>query len=202
MDLLRRKRQKPTRGFLDDQFLLAMPGMKDDRFARSVIYICAHSEEGAMGLIINQAQQMLFPDLLVQLGILEEQETIRLPAAARDMVIRNGGPVDRSRGFVLHSDDYLVESSLPVSEDICLTATVDILRAISTGRGPRQALMALGYSGWGAGQLEREMLDNAWLSLPLDERIVFETPFEDRWQAAWRRLGVDLARLSHQAGHA
>ena len=126
------------RGFLDDQFLIAMPGMKDDRFARSVIYICAHSEEGAMGLIINQPAADAFPDLLVQLGIMDEQEAIRLPAPARDFVVRNGGPVDRSRGFVLHSDDYRVESSLPVSEDICLTATVDILRAISYGRGPQQ----------------------------------------------------------------
>ena len=115
-----------------------MPGMKDDRFARSVIYICAHSEEGAMGLIINQPQPLRFPDLLVQLGIMDEQEAIRLPAPTRDFVVRNGGPVDRSRGFVLHSDDYMVESSLPVSEDICLTATIDILRAISTGTRPAQ----------------------------------------------------------------
>ena len=108
MDLLRQKGSAP-RGFLDDQFLIAMPGMKDDRFARAVIYVCAHSEEGAMGLIINQTQSLRFPDLLVQLGILNEQEAIRLPAPARDLVVRNGGPVDRSRGFVLHSDDYMVE---------------------------------------------------------------------------------------------
>ncbi|MGO4842281.1 YqgE/AlgH family protein, partial [Rhizobiaceae sp. 2RAB30] len=104
MDLLRRKRAVSQRGFLDDQFLIAMPGMKDDRFARSVIYVCAHSEEGAMGLIINQVQQMRFPDLLVQLGIMDEQEAIRLPSKTKDFMIRNGGPVDRSRGFVLHSD--------------------------------------------------------------------------------------------------
>ncbi len=116
MDLLRRKTSAGARGFLDDHFLIAMPGMKDDRFARSVIYVCAHSEEGAMGLIINQAQQMRFPDLIVQLGIMKEHEVIRLPATARDFVVRNGGPVDRSRGFVLHSDDYRVESSLPAAE--------------------------------------------------------------------------------------
>ena len=108
MDLLRQKKAGP-RGFLDDQFLIAMPGMKDDRFARSVIYICAHSDEGAMGLIINQTQPLRFPDLLVQLGILNEQEAIRLAPPTRDFVVRNGGPVDRSRGFVLHSDDYMVE---------------------------------------------------------------------------------------------
>lgn len=109
MDILRQKRSAVGRGFLDDQFLIAMPGMKDERFARAVIYVCAHSEEGAMGLIINQSQQLLFPDLLVQLGILDEQEAIRLPSPARDFMVRNGGPVDRSRGFVLHSDDYKVE---------------------------------------------------------------------------------------------
>src|SRR3954452_20196583 len=117
MDLLRQKRNA-KRGFLDDHFLIAMPGMKDDRFARAVIYVCAHSEEGAMGIMINQAQQMRFPDLLVQLGILNEQEAIRLPTKTRAFVIRNGGPVDRSRGFVLHSDDFTVESSMPVSEEI------------------------------------------------------------------------------------
>ena len=150
MDILGSKTSARA-GFLDDQFLIAMPGMKDERFARSVIYICAHSEEGAMGLIINQVQEMLFPDLLVQLGVLDEKQAIRLPPQARDLVIRHGGPVDRSRGFVLHSDDYMVESSMPVSDEICLTATVDILRAISSGSGPRRALMALGSSGWGAG---------------------------------------------------
>jgi len=205
MDLLRQKKvsaQSTRRGYLDDQFLIAMPGMKDDRFARSVIYVCAHSEEGAMGLIINQAQQMLFPDLLVQLGILEEQEAIRLPPSARDMVIRNGGPVDRSRGFVLHSDDYLVESSLPVSEDICLTATVDILRAISTGRGPRQALMALGYSGWGAGQLESEIAANGWLTCPATEELLFDADIDRKYDRIMSMIGIDLTRLIHTAGHA
>ncbi len=120
---------------LQNHFLVAMPGMRDERFARSVIYMCAHSDEGAMGIIINQVQELQFPDLMVQLGILDEKQAIRLPSPARDIIIRNGGPVDRSRGFVLHSDDYMVESKMPVSDDICLTATVDILRAISSGRG-------------------------------------------------------------------
>ena len=180
MDLLRQKRNA-KRGFLDDHFLIAMPGMKDDRFARTVIYICAHSEEGAMGLIINQAQQMRFPDLLVQLGILNEQEAIRLPVKTRDFVIRNGGPVDRSRGFVLHSDDFTVESSMPVSEDICLTATVDILRAISAGRGPSKALMALGYAGWGAGQLESEIAANGWLTCPANPDMLFDADIERKY---------------------
>lgn len=202
MDLLRRKTSAGARGFLDDHFLIAMPGMKDDRFARSVIYVCAHSTEGAMGLIINQAQKMRFPDLIVQLGIMKEHETIRLPAAARDFVVRNGGPVDRSRGFVLHSDDYRVESSLPVSEEVCLTATVDILRAISAGRGPRQALMALGYSGWGAGQLESEIAENGWLTCPADLDLLFDTDIDRKYDRILASIGVDLARLSPAAGHA
>lgn len=202
MELLRQKKTSARRGFLDDQFLIAMPGMKDDRFARTVIYVCAHSEEGAMGLIINQAQPMLFPDLLVQLGILEEQEAIRLPAATRDFVIRHGGPVDRSRGFVLHSDDYLVESSLPVSSEICLTATVDILRAISAGRGPSKALMALGYSGWGAGQLESEIAANGWLTCPASPDLLFDGDLERTYDRVLRMIGIDLAHLSAAAGHA
>lgn len=201
MDLLRQKKHA-VRGFLDDQFIIAMPGMKDDRFARAVIYVCAHSEEGAMGLIINQAQQMLFPDLLVQLGILDEQEAIRLPPPARDFVIRNGGPVDRSRGFVLHTGDYKVDSSLPVSDDICLTATVDILRAISLGRGPRNALMALGYSGWGAGQLEREIADNGWLTCPAIPEFLFDSDMDRKYDRILASIGVDLAHLSVTAGHA
>lgn len=202
MDLLRHKNAAGKSGFLDDQFLVAMPGMKDERFSRSVIYICAHSDEGAMGLIINQTQQMLFPDLLVQLGIMNEQEAIRLPQQTRDFIVRNGGPVDRSRGFVLHTGDYRVESSLPVSEDICLTATVDILRAISAGRGPRQALMTLGYSGWGAGQLEGEIAENGWLTCPATPELLFDPDIEGKYDRALASIGIDLARFSQAAGHA
>jgi len=201
MDLLRHKKRS-SGGFLDDQFLIAMPGMKDDRFTRSVIYICAHSPEGAMGLIINQPQPMRFPDLLVQLGIVNEQEAIRLPATARDFPIRNGGPVDRSRGFVLHSDDYTVESSMPISEEVCLTATIDILRAISIGRGPRRALMALGYAGWGAGQLEQEIADNGWLTCAADPDLLFDGDLDRKYDRVLATLGIDLAHLSNSAGHA
>ena len=203
MDLLRNKKRPVGRaGFLDDQFLIAMPGMKDDRFARSVIYMCAHSEEGAMGIIVNQAQQMMFPDLLVQLGLLKDEEAIRLPSSARDFVIRNGGPVDRSRGFVLHSDDYTVESSLPISEQICLTATVDILRAISVGRGPRRALMALGYSSWAPGQLENEIAENGWLTCPAETEMLFDQDIERKYDRLMASMGVDPSRLSQFAGHA
>jgi putative transcriptional regulator len=202
MDLLKNKPSAGRHGFLDGHFLIAMPGMKDDRFARAVIYVCAHSEEGAMGLIINQVQQMQFPDLLVQLGIIEEKEVIRLPDSARNFVIRNGGPVDRSRGFVLHTGDYRVESSLPVSQEICLTATIDILRAISKGRGPRKALMALGYSGWGAGQLEKEIQENGWLTCPALPDLLFDGDMERKYDRVVASLGIDLAHLSSVAGHA
>ncbi len=202
MDILKHKAAAKKRGFLDGYFLIAMPGMKDDRFARTVVYLCAHSEEGAMGLIINQIQQMPFPDLLVQLGILDEKEAIRLPDSAREFVVRNGGPVDRSRGFVLHSGDYRVESSLPVSSDICLTATIDILRAISKGRGPQKALMALGYASWGAGQLEREIQENGWLTCPALPDLLFDADMERKYDRVVASIGVDLTRLSTVAGHA
>jgi putative transcriptional regulator len=202
MDILRNKVGPNRSGFLDGHFLIAMPGMKDDRFTRSVIYICAHSEEGAMGLIINQSQELMFPDLLVQLGVVEEKDVIRLPASARNFIVRNGGPVDRSRGFVLHSDDYCVESSLPVSEEICLTATIDILRAISKGKGPRNALMALGYSGWGAGQLEREIAENGWLTCPAPVDMLFDADMDGKYDRILATLGIEIAHLSTVAGHA
>ncbi|RST87881.1 YqgE/AlgH family protein [Aquibium carbonis] len=202
MDILRQKKDIAQGGFLDDQFLIAMPGMQDENFARAVIYVCAHSEEGAMGIVINRVQPLRFPDLLVQLGVVDEKQAIRLPAPARDLLVRNGGPVDRSRGFVLHSDDYIVDSSLPVSEDICLTATIDILRAISKGSGPRHALMALGYAGWGAGQLEREIVDNGWLTCPASQDMLFDGDIDRKYERLLMSLGIDMAHLSPYAGHA
>lgn len=201
MDILAKK-EDAGRGFLEDQFLIAMPGMKDERFARSVIYLCAHTEEGAMGLIINQVQQIMFSELLVQLGVLEKNEAIRLPQQVRDQVIRHGGPVDRSRGFVLHSGDCIVESSTPVSHDIYLTATVDILRAISSGTGPQHTLMALGYSGWGAGQLEHEITENGWLTCPANMDLLFDTQLDRVYDRTLATLGIDPAHLSVEAGHA
>ncbi|WP_025029503.1 YqgE/AlgH family protein [Nitratireductor aquibiodomus] len=188
--------------YLENHFLIAMPGMRDERFARAVIYLCAHSEGGGDGLIINQPQQLAFPDILVQLGILEQSEAIRLPQEARNMPVRNGGPVDRSRGFVLHTDDYVVESSMPVSDSICLTATVDMLRAISLGQGPRHALMALGYAGWGAGQLEMEIGENGWLTCPATPQLLFEGNIEQKYDGVLASIGIDAANLSQIAGHA
>ena len=202
MDILR-DRSSARSGFLDDQFLIAMPGMRDERFARTVIYICAHSEEGAMGLIINQVQQMLFPDLLVQLGILDEEQAIRLPAGARDIVVRHGGPVDRSRGFVLHSDDYSTgKTTMQVAGGYGMTATVEVLEALARGAGPARALMALGYAGWGPGQVEAEILRNDWLTADAPQDLVFSADDGGKWGAALRLLRIDPLTLSAAAGRA
>ena len=138
------------RGYLDGQFLIAMPGMQDTRFSRTVVYVCAHSADGAMGIMINQpAPQITFRDLLVQLDIIPEGPEIRLPGSARRMLVHRGGPVETGRGFVLHSADYFIENStLPIDEHVCLTATLEILKAIAVGTGPESAMLALGYAGW------------------------------------------------------
>ncbi|RCS23367.1 YqgE/AlgH family protein [Phyllobacterium salinisoli] len=200
MDIL--KSAQRDKGFLNGQFLVAMPGMGDDRFARTVVYICAHSDEGAMGFIINQLQPMEFPDLLVQLGVIGEEETIRLPKSMRHFMVRNGGPVDQTRGFVLHSDDYMVDSTMPVSEDVCLTATIDILRAIAGNGGPSQALMTLGYSGWAAGQLEAEVAGNGWLTCPASMDLLFDTDIAMKYERLLDHMGIDLSRLVNDIGHA
>jgi putative transcriptional regulator len=194
--------RKSGHGTLDGQFLVAMPGMMDERFNRAVIYICAHGAEGAMGLMINRSRQIRFPELLVQLGIIRESEVIRLPENAQRLTVRSGGPVDPSRGFVVHSDDYVAETSMPVDEHILLTATIDILRAISEGGGPRQAFMALGYSGWGPGQLEAEIADNGWLTARADPEILFDRDLDRLYERVLARLGIDPAHLSSEAGHA
>lgn len=182
--------------FLAGQLLIAMPGMQDERFAKTVIYMCAHTPDGAMGLVLNQALESLtFPDLLEQLGIEEE-------AGRADIRVHVGGPVEAGRGFVLHSLDYRQEATLPVAEDIALTATVDILKAIARGGGPKRRLLALGYSGWGPGQLDDEIRANGWLQAPADPDLVFDTNLEGKWERAIAKLGIDPRMLSDSAGHA
>jgi putative transcriptional regulator len=187
--------------YLDGQILVAMPGMMDERFARSVIYICAHSAEGAMGIVLNRpAANVSMPDLLVQLEIVPELERIRLPQKVGTMQVLIGGPVETSRGFVLHSPDFhLAQSTLPIDDSICLTATIDILRAIAAGHGPENAVLALGY---GAGQLELEMQANGWLNTPADAELVFNTAADLRYEMALRSIGIEPAMLSMEAGHA
>jgi putative transcriptional regulator len=194
----------PARGYLDGQMLIAMPAMSDERFARTVIYVCAHSTEGAMGIIVNQpAQNIKFPDLLVQLEVIPATERIQLPTQAEDVKVLKGGPVETGRGFVLHSADFFIENStLPIDEGICLTATLDILKAIARGNGPENAILALGYAGWAPGQLEEEIQQNGWLHCDADAELIFGSDVGGKYEKALRKIGIDLGMLSSEAGHA
>ncbi|WP_319530946.1 YqgE/AlgH family protein [uncultured Cohaesibacter sp.] len=195
----------PMPSSLEGQFLVAMPSLKGPHFERSVVYLCSHSQDGAMGLVVNQVStQITFPDLLRQVDILgENEDMINLPMPARGMHVLNGGPVDQGRGFVLHSSDYKLESStLAVSDEICLTATVEILRALAEGRGPKSALLTLGYAGWSPGQLEEELQSNSWLTCSADSSLLFDCTPEDRYERSLKLMGIDLSMLSSEAGHA
>jgi putative transcriptional regulator len=185
-----------TEGYLTGQLLVAMPGMADPRFTRSVICLCAHSAEGAMGLVLNQPLDNLsFDQLLGQLGL------DPVPPARR-IRLTQGGPVEGGRGFVLHTADWETEGSMKVMPDLALTASVEILKAIAVGGGPREGLLALGYAGWGPGQLDNELQQNAWLSVPADEDLLFEAPPDQLWRRALAKLQVDPSALSSAAGHA
>jgi putative transcriptional regulator len=192
------------RGYLDGQMLIAMPAMNDERFARALIYVCAHSTEGAMGIIVNHpAANIKFPDLLVQLEVIPAAERIQLPNRAGDVKVLKGGPVETGRGFVLHSSDFFIENStLPIDEGVCLTATLDILKAIARGNGPASAILALGYAGWAPGQLEHEIQQNGWLHCAADAELIFGQDTETKYEKALRKIGIDLGMLSSEAGHA
>ena len=192
------------RNYLDGQMLIAMPGMGDPRFNHSLVYLCAHSENGAMGLIVNKVTPMMsFGDLV---GRIEQVEGSDLAMATEDLLNRPilfGGPVEPARGFVLHTSDYFTpDSSLPVTAKIALTATVDVLRAMARGEGPSSASVALGYSGWAPGQLESEIQHNGWLHCAADEDLLFGTAHALKYTLALRKIGVDPAMLSGDAGHA
>ena len=204
MKVTAKKGGGPKRGYFDGQMLIAMPTMRDERFARSLIYVCAHSSEGAMGIVVNQpAPNIKFPDLLVQLDVIPAVDLIQLPPKAGTVKVLKGGPVETGRGFVLHSADFFIENStLPIDNGICLTATLDILKAIAHGQGPQSAVLALGYAGWAAGQLETEIQHNGWLNCPADASLVFDTPIELKYERALRRIGIDPGHLSAAAGHA
>ena len=182
--------------YLSGQILLAMPGLTDPRFARTVIYMCAHSADGAMGLVLNRVLESLtFPDLLEQLGI----ETASVEESIN---IHFGGPVESGRGFVLHTPDYVQDATLVVDGEIALTATVDILKAIAGGTGPRRCLLALGYAGWGPGQLDNEIKSNGWLTVAADDELIFGPDLDSKWDRAMEKLGIDPRMLSDTAGHA
>ena len=190
--------------FLDGKLLIAMPGIGDPRFDRSVIFLCAHSADGAMGIVINKvAQNITFPDLLSRLDLLPPESRITLDERLSQMPVQFGGPVETGRGFVLHTTDYYsADTTLPISERVGLTATLDVLRAIAKGEGPRRSLLALGYSGWGPGQLENEIQRNGWLHCEADEELIFTIANEHKYQAALQKIGIDPRMLSTDAGHA
>ena len=191
-------------GFLDGQMLVAMPGMSDERFARTVIYLCAHSDEGAMGIVINRAAPKIkFAELLIQLDVIGKDEAIRLPGGVGSTQVLKGGPVETGRGFVLHSSDFFIENStLAIDERVSLTATLDVLRAIADGSGPASAVLALGYAGWQAGQLEAEIAQNGWLNVPADPSLIFDAALDSKYERAVGHLGIELSRLSPIAGRA
>ncbi len=173
-----------------------MPQMADPRFARSVVYLCAHSADGAMGLVVNRLIDSL------SLNSLLEQIGVEQAAGAGDMPIHFGGPVESSRGFVLHTTDYMQDSTLVIEDQIALTATIDVLKAIARGEGPRRKVLALGYAGWAPGQLDAEIQANGWLLVPADLDLVFGVDNESKWQRAIAKIGIDLSLLSSEAGHA
>jgi putative transcriptional regulator len=190
--------------YLDGKMLIAMPLMQDERFARALIYVCAHSADGAMGIIVNQqAGSIDFPELLEQLNIIDSEETTALSGKAETMKVLRGGPVEPGRGFVLHSSDFFLENStLPIDEGISLTATLDILKAIAHGAGPERAILALGYAGWAPGQLENEIQHNGWLHCAADPDLVFGGDIASKYDRALRKIGIEPAMLSSEAGHA
>jgi putative transcriptional regulator len=191
-------------GLLGGQMLIAMPGMRDERFQRSVIYICGHSAEGAMGIVINnRTPSMTFRDLLVQLDLIDPDQAIRLPRRVSHAHVLKGGPVETSRGFVLHSADFSIDDvTQQIDDGICMTATLDILRAIAKDEGPRSAILALGYAGWSAGQLEREIAANGWLHCEGDADFLFSDDIESKYDRALRKIGIDPIMLSSEVGRA
>ncbi len=181
---------------LTNQFLIAMPALQDPNFHRTVTYLCAHNDEGAMGIVINRPLDLNLGEVLDHMSIEVKIENVNA------MMVLQGGPVQRERGFVIHEPAGEWDAVLAVGNEIGVATSRDILTAVAHGHGPQRAVVALGYAGWGAGQLEREVQENAWLSGPADSSIIFDLPYEKRYESAARLLGVDLNRLSGEAGHA
>jgi putative transcriptional regulator len=179
-----------------NQLLIAMPALRDPNFARGVTFLCQHGDDGAMGLMINRLSEYRLGDVLAQMNLRSDLTDVI------DAPVLIGGPVQPERGFVLHTPTGDWESSFRISERISVTTSRDILVAIAAGDGPRHAVVALGYSGWSPGQLEQELCDNHWLTAPASEQVLFETPLDDRWEAAAGLVGVNLMRLTSYAGHA
>ena len=181
---------------LKNQFLVAMPGLDDDNFSHTVSLLCEHNDKGAIGLIINRPTDLSLTAMLDQMGVKHEAED------ANEHVVFWGGPVQPERGFVVHRGPGNWESCMPISRDLYITTSRDVLTAIGEGRGPKDFLVTLGYAGWGAGQLENEILQNSWLNTPVDSAVLFSTPARSRWQSATRLIGLEVSQLSSGAGHA
>lgn len=197
------RRRRRNTSYLEGQLLIAMPQMTDRRFARSVIYMCAHSDEGAMGLIINQrAAHLAFTDLLGRLDIAIDDGGDGISSDLLSMPVHVGGPVETGRGFVLHTSDYFAGDSTALDDGVCLTATLDILKAIASGRGPEHAIMALGYAGWSPGQLESEIQANGWLNCKADKELIFDPDLDAKYGRALAKIGIDPSHLVADAGHA
>lgn len=185
-----------TASRLTDHFIIAMPGLMDENFNQAVTYICEHDENGTFGIIINRESDISLDDVMQQMKIpYQSKNNDNAP-------VYSGGPVQTNRGFILHRPTGNWDSSLIVNDSVALTTSRDILEAIAGNTGPQDTIIALGYAGWGPGQLEQEMAANTWLSCPAEEQIIFDTPVEERWQAAARLIGIDLQLMSNDAGHA
>ncbi len=204
MPINRFKPGKSNEGYLEGQMLVAMPSMGDERFSRSVIYLCAHSADGAWGIIVNRrSRRLTFPDLLEQLNVIEKGEAIRLPERAANIEVLRGGPVERGRGFMLHTIDYNGDAStVRLPGGVAVTATLDILKHIAKGGGPDKAVLALGYAGWAPGQLDQELQANGWLTVEADESFIFDPDQDEKYDRALKKIGIDPAMLSGEAGHA
>lgn len=181
---------------LSNQLLIAMPGMADPNFTTTVTLICEHNSEGALGIVINRPMDMNLG------GLFEQLDLIQAEGSLASLPILNGGPVARERGFVLHEPGPAFESTVAVSPDIQLTLSRDVLDSMAAGSGPEKSLIALGYAGWDSGQLEEEILSNAWLTVPATPEVIFDVPFADRWSVAAQSIGIDISKMSADAGHA
>ena len=180
---------------LTGQFLISMPSLEDERFEKTVIYMCAHSKDGAMGIIINKKIDYdLYPDLLEQLGIDK-------PLINKKFYIRYGGPIESSRGFVLHSDEVVQKETLNIAKGIALTSTSEFFEDLSKGNGPKNSILALGYAGWGPGQIEVELASNSWMTLEADNSFIFDDTVSNKWNDAFNLLGIDPNKLSYNSGN-
>lgn len=202
MEILTKRTTLSDSGQFEGKFLVAMPSLSASFFAQTVIYVCAHNDEGAMGFVVNKPRGMTFGDLCEQTEVFSGHDAPRIANSVAHTPIGHGGPVDEHRGFVLHTADYCGDSTIPISESVFLTSTTHVLRMIASGKGPDRCAISLGYSGWGPGQLENEMMDNSWLTLEADPGLVFDLDHETKYERLLRAAGISTAHFVADCGHA